>query len=242
MEASNQPRGVCDLCALGMVYCMEFLEKNIDWLKEKLTELKGHYFLFDLPGQVELYTHHDSVRRITEMLTKLNYRLCAVHLVDSHYCSDPAKYISVVMISISTMMKLELPHINVLSKIDLVEAAGNLDYGLEFYTDVLDLPHMAQQMADDPNMPQRYARLNGVLADVLTDFSILNFHPLNIMDKESVYEILKSVDKANGYVFTGLEGDNVAAVMGTAAAETDWKYNQAAAMQEMYMCHENSDD
>jgi len=110
----------------GMVYCMEFLEKNIDWLKEKLTELKGHYFLFDLPGQVELYTHHDSVRRITEMLTKLNYRLCAVHLVDSHYCSDPAKYISVVMISISTMMKLELPHINVLSKIDLVEAAGNL--------------------------------------------------------------------------------------------------------------------
>jgi len=50
MEASNQPRGVCDLCALGMVYCMEFLEKNIDWLKEKLTELKGHYFLFDLPG------------------------------------------------------------------------------------------------------------------------------------------------------------------------------------------------
>ena len=54
-------------------------------------------------------------------------------------------------------------------------------------------------------------------------------------DKESVHGVLKAVDKANGYVFTGLEGDNLAATMGTAMGETDWKYNQAAAFQEMYM-------
>jgi len=73
------------------------------------------------------------------------------------------------------------------------------------------------------------------LADVLDDFSMLSFHPLNIKDKESVHGILKAVDKANGYVFTGMEGDNLAATMGTAISETDWKYNQAAALQELYM-------
>jgi len=224
----------------GMVYCMEYLEKNLDWLKEKLEAYKGYYFIFDLPGQVELYTHHDSVRNITEELTKMNYRLCAVHLVDSHYCSDPTKYLSVVMVSLSTMMKLELPHINVLSKIDLIEVGGQLDFGLEFYTDVLDLPYLARHIADDPNLPPRFKKLNAAMADVLDDFSMLSFHPLNIEDKESVHGVLKAVDKANGYVFTGLEGDNLAATMGTAMSETNWKYDQAAAFQELYMAEDEA--
>merc|ERR1712216_350510 len=164
----------------------------------------------------------------------MGLRLCAVHLVDSHYCSDASNFISVLMLSLSTMMKLELPHVNVLSKIDLVESSGPLDFGLEFYTDVLDLPYLAQHLQDQPNMPPKYAKLNAALTDILEDFSMLSFTPLNIEDKHSVHNVLKVVDKANGYVFSGLEGDNVAAVMGTAAGETDWKYDQAAAYQELY--------
>jgi hypothetical protein len=49
----------------GLVYCMEYIEQNLDWLKEQLaTKCKGKYILFDLPGQVELFTHHGSVRAI----------------------------------------------------------------------------------------------------------------------------------------------------------------------------------
>jgi len=36
----------------GLMYCMEFLEKNLDWLKKQLSSYKDHYFLFDCPGQV----------------------------------------------------------------------------------------------------------------------------------------------------------------------------------------------
>jgi len=39
----------------GLVYCLEFLEANLDWLTEKLDALaaKGiRYYLFDFPGQV----------------------------------------------------------------------------------------------------------------------------------------------------------------------------------------------
>lgn len=61
----------------GLIYCMEFLEKNFDWLKEKLKPLSddGYYFLFDCPGQVELYTHHDSVKKIFQYLEKMNFRV-----------------------------------------------------------------------------------------------------------------------------------------------------------------------
>ena len=53
-------------------------------------------------------------------------QLTAVHLVDAHLCSDPGKYVSALLLSLSTMLHLELPHINVLSKIDLIESYGRL--------------------------------------------------------------------------------------------------------------------
>ena len=99
-------------CKLGpngsLIYCMEFLEKNVEWLTESLEKLFKKlekkqltpYILFDLPGQVELYTHHQSLRNIIEKLVKLDYRLCSVNLVDSYYISDPSKYISVLLMSL----------------------------------------------------------------------------------------------------------------------------------------------
>ena len=70
----------------GLVYCMEYLEKNIEWLKSELEAVKEKYILFDCPGQVELYTHNNSVRNIVSELVKMDMRLVSVHLVDSHYC------------------------------------------------------------------------------------------------------------------------------------------------------------
>jgi GTPase SAR1 family protein len=35
----------------GIIYCMEYLVENIDWLKDKLDSYKDHYVLFDFPGQ-----------------------------------------------------------------------------------------------------------------------------------------------------------------------------------------------
>lgn len=71
----------------GLVYCMEYLLANIEWLEDKLRELDTHYVIFDCPGQVELYTHHTGFKSILDTITKdLNCRLCSVHLVDSFYC------------------------------------------------------------------------------------------------------------------------------------------------------------
>jgi len=129
----------------GLLYCMEYLEKNMDWLEKELKSIKKKYLLFDFPGQVELYTHHNSVRNIVAQLQKWDFRLAAVHLVDSHYCSDPSKFISVLLTSLSTMLQIELPHVNVLSKCDLIQKFGKLAFNLDFYTEVLDLSYLLDQ-------------------------------------------------------------------------------------------------
>jgi hypothetical protein len=56
--------------------------------------------------KVELYTADSSVRELLELLAARDHRLCAVHLVDSHYCSDPAKFISVCLTSLTTMLQV----------------------------------------------------------------------------------------------------------------------------------------
>jgi hypothetical protein len=83
-----QLEDVMDTLKLGpngaLVYCMEFLEKNFEWLLTTLKKLpKEKYLIFDFPGQVELYTHHNSVKTIISRLEKeAGYRLCAVHMVN----------------------------------------------------------------------------------------------------------------------------------------------------------------
>ena len=63
----------------AMLYCLEYLEHNLDWL---LTELDGAldkggwtgakreqaFVVFDTPGQVELTTDHQSLKRIVNRL------------------------------------------------------------------------------------------------------------------------------------------------------------------------------
>lgn len=55
--------------------------------------------------QVELYTHHQSLQKIVSVMVKSGFSLSAVHLVDSHYCCDPGKFVSVLLTSLSTMLQ-----------------------------------------------------------------------------------------------------------------------------------------
>ena len=61
----------------AMLYCMEYLEHNIDWLESRLAALEHDYVLFDLPGQVELSTNHPSLQRILERFWCLRCVRCS---------------------------------------------------------------------------------------------------------------------------------------------------------------------
>jgi GTPase SAR1 family protein len=64
----------------AMLYCIEYLEANFDWLVERLDAVLADqggngYIVIDTPGQAELWTNHDSLKRIVERLTKMDYRV-----------------------------------------------------------------------------------------------------------------------------------------------------------------------
>jgi GTPase SAR1 family protein len=68
----------------SVLYALEELEQNVDWLTAGLEKLGGDYVLFDCPGQVELFTHHDSLRKIFFRIQKLGYRVCIYHVCVCH--------------------------------------------------------------------------------------------------------------------------------------------------------------
>nr|KAF6378245.1 GPN-loop GTPase 2 [Myotis myotis] len=159
--------------------------------------------------------------------------LTAVHLVDSHYCTDPAKFISVLCTSLATMLHVELPHVNLLSKMDLIEHYGKLAFNLDYYTEVLDLSYLLDHLASDPFF-RHYRQLNEKLVQLIEDYSLVSFIPLNIQDKESVQRVLQAVDKANGYCFGVQEQRSLEAMM-SAAMGADFHFSSTLGIQEKYL-------
>jgi hypothetical protein len=113
------------------------------------------------------------------------------------------------------MLQLEMPHVNVLSKIDLLRQE-DLALGLDYYTEVMDLRFLRRHL--DKELPKSFKKLNKAMCGLVEDFSLVSFCTLEIQNKESVADLLKVIDKSNGYVFGGLTAGNES-IMAVAAQE-----------------------
>jgi GTPase SAR1 family protein len=193
----------------GLVFCWEYLMDNTDWLEEQINsgtedgvEIDDDYILFDCPGQIELYTHMKVVRRFVDLLQSWNFRVCAVFLIDSHFMVDGAKFLSGAMAALSAMVNLEIPHVNVLSKIDLLgkEARKQLDVYLEPDTLALtSISHSTDQGNNGSVFDQKYAALSESIGRVLDDYSLVKFIPLDISNEENISDLFLTIDNTIQY-------------------------------------------
>lgn len=178
----------------GLMYCMETLQENLDdWLEEELDNyLDDDYLVFDCPGQIELFSHVPVLRNFVDHLKRKNFNVCAVYLLDSQFITDVTKYISGCMASLSAMVQLELPHINILSKMDLVTNKRDIEEYLNPEAEFL-LSELNQHMA-----PQ-FAKLNKALAGLVDDFNMVNFVPLDLRKESSIQYVLSYIDNCIQY-------------------------------------------
>ncbi|CAH0001388.1 unnamed protein product [Clonostachys byssicola] len=194
----------------GILYALEELEHNYEWLEEGLKEFGEDYILFDCPGQVELYTHHNSLRNIFYKLQKNGFRFVSVHLSDSICLTQPSLYVSNVLLSLRAMIQMDMPHVNVLSKIDKVHAYDELPFNLDYYTDVEDLGYLTPYLeAESPALrSEKFGRLNEAIANLIESYGLVRYEVLAVENKKSMMHLLRVIDRAGGYVFGGAEGAN----------------------------------
>jgi len=96
------------------------------------------------------------------------------------------------------MLHIGLPHINVLSKMDLITQYGDLEFNLDFYTEVQDLSHLSNSLTHGS---PRFAALNTAICELIEDFGYVGFETLAVEDKTSMINLMRSVDRALGYAF-----------------------------------------
>lgn len=190
-----------------------FLLENLDFLTRDLEPLSEEYLIIiDLPGQIELYTHVPVVPTLVKHLTRfgsLNISLCAAYLLESTFVIDRAKFFAGTLSAMSAMIMLEIPHVNILSKMDLVKGSvpkRHLKRFLDPDTSLLDDDSNLNEQRGgrfiDPSDKESvmdggsFHKLNKAVAQLIDDFSMVSFLQLDVQDEDSVGGVLSYIDDA----------------------------------------------
>jgi len=114
------------------------------------------------------------------------------------------------------MLHTELPHVNILSKIDLAERySSKLDFGLDFYTEVLDLDYLLERLDQQPGT-SKLKKLNAALVGLIEGYNLVSFLPVSVSDKKTLAKAQAAADKANGCVFGTGEPRNIQSLLACA--------------------------
>lgn len=201
----------------GLVYCFEFLLENLDFLSEALDPLTEEYLIiFDMPGQIELYTHIPILPALVKHLTRtgaLDISLCAAYLLEATFVVDRAKFFAGTLSAMSAMIMLEVPHVNIMSKMDLVKdkiSRRELKRFLDPDTTLLDDDPAStgggeEDDAADPGGAKSlmagssFRRLNRAVANLIDSFGMVSYLKLDAQDEDSVGSILSYIDDAIQY-------------------------------------------
>ncbi|OBZ76534.1 GPN-loop GTPase 3 [Grifola frondosa] len=207
----------------GLVYCFEYLLQNMDWLEEELGGYDDDYLIFDCPvrcterervvspGQIELYTHHPFLPTLVRQLNRLGLRTCGVYLIESQFMEDKYKFFSGVLSAMSAMVNLEIPWINVMSKMDLVtsnsEDSGSGRNGIRTRKDIarfLDPDPLLLVSAPGSHEAQternsRFHALNQAIVQLIEDHPLVSFLPLDLTNPDSIETVLSHIDYTMQY-------------------------------------------
>lgn len=200
----------------GLIYCFEFLLQNLDFISEAIEDLSEEYMIvIDMPGQIELYTHVPVLPALVKHLTMqggLSVNLAAAYLLEATFVVDRAKFFAGTLSAMSAMIMLEVPHVNILSKMDLVKGqVGKRE--LKRFLDP-DSSLLDDDPADYAYKPQEddgrgdplaagqmmrgesFRRLNRAVAGLIESFSMVSYLRLDVRDEDSVGSILSYIDDA----------------------------------------------
>ena len=133
----------------ALVFCMELLLANREWLSTELEKIPNKtYLMFDFPGQAELYSVHNCVEQLVNHLTKdLDIRLCALYFTEGRHASDAHIFTAAMLATLSSMLRLSLPSVNILSKID---TCPKLPARLDTFTEPVDLRYDLERLTGSP--------------------------------------------------------------------------------------------
>ncbi|KAH0572306.1 ATP-binding protein [Spironucleus salmonicida] len=155
-------------------FCLEFLEANVEILQNFILENEDCYFIFDIPGQVEAYVAHDSLKMIFQ---KIGVNLGIVFVVDGTQCLSYSKFISLGLQMAAVVSSFPYPFVPILNKVDLLspEDQHRIENFFEYEND---------------NQIQRFA------VRTMMDFSLM----CSAYEIKDVAKVIQEIDSRIGFI------------------------------------------
>ncbi len=103
----------------SLIAAVDMLVSHVNEIKESMENLDVNYVLIDTPGQMEIFAFRKGGPLIVEMLSE-GHKAASVYLIDSYYMREPPSFVSALLLSVSTQLRIGLPQVNVINKVDLL--------------------------------------------------------------------------------------------------------------------------
>eukprot|EP00922_Rhytidocystis_sp_ex-Travisia-forbesii_P043359 GHVS01064687.1.p1 GENE.GHVS01064687.1~~GHVS01064687.1.p1 ORF type:complete len:146 (+),score=14.48 GHVS01064687.1:218-655(+) len=112
------------------------------------------------------------------------------------------------------------------------------DFRLDYYAENQDLSQLLTVMQNRFPKLEKFRALNAAICELVEDYNLIAFRPLDVQDKESVLAVLKEIDNANGFSLGSMKAD--LSLFNVAITATDNIGDKWGLLQERYI--DNSDD
>ena len=116
----------------AQIVASDLMAVNIEKMKDVIDDFDTTYALVDTPGQLELFAFRESSKAIVEAFGKNDSMV--VYLSDPMLCKSSNGFISNMVLASLVQFRLELPIINILTKIDVLED-DEVDRMVSWYSD-----------------------------------------------------------------------------------------------------------
>ncbi len=103
----------------AMIMASDLIASKIDELQRDVDNVNPDYLIVDTPGQIELFAYRTSGPFFVQ-----NFNVeqkSAIFLHDGSLVTTPTNFVSMALLASSIKLRLNLPFVNVLTKIDLIE-------------------------------------------------------------------------------------------------------------------------
>ena len=124
------------------------------------------------------------MKKITNYLKKNGFSIVSIFCLDCTFLQEQSKFISGNVLSLATMIQMELPHLTVMTKCDLISKSNlynKIEDGIEMGDLIKELNNL---------MGKKMKKLNSALINFVENYSLVQFNTLNLNDENSISAVL----------------------------------------------------
>lgn len=160
------------------IMATDILATNINDIQFEVDSINPEYLIIDTPGQIELFTYRNSGPFLIQSLhadEKIN-----IFLYDGSIINTPINFVSISLLAASIRLRLNIPTINVLTKIDIIK---KLDDVLKWSTE----PDMLERVISEKQYGvENYTFITSIVRSLNMYELVNNLIPVSNVTNEGI--------------------------------------------------------